>query len=325
MPRRVLISECVLPIFRSVIAEQRYHQDVLQIVTPIRDPNPFDYGRLMLVSAIWGASFICIEIALADFSPFAIATWRLFIASLIILFVCYQKGLRIPRDGRSLILLGAIGFLNGTVPFTLIGWGQQTVDPATTALLLATSPFVALLLNHFMTTDDRFTLNRLVGLTVGFIGVSLLFVQEIVFEGNGLTGMLAIMVASACYTLSAILIRRLQGVPGLVIVAGSTLISSLPMLPFLLWWYPPWEQQTSFSSLTALLFLAIGPTAIAYVLRTQIVQINGAVFMSTVGYLIPLFAVLWSWLFFAETPTIIMGTAMIFVFTGIFLGRKSAA
>jgi len=294
-------------------------------VTPIRDPNILDYGRLLLVSAIWGSSFICVEIALADFSPFAIATWRLFIASLIILLVCYQKGLRIPTDPRSLMLFGAIGFLNGTVPFTLIGWGQQSVDSATAALLLATSPFVALLLNHFLTTDDRFTPNRLIGLTIGFFGVSLLFVQEIVLEGNGLFSMLAIILAAACYTLSAIFIRRLQGVPGLVIVAGSTLISSVPMLPFLFWWYPPWQQETSTGSLTALAFLAIGPTAIAYVLRTQIVQLNGAVFMSTVGYLIPLFAVLWSWLFFSETPTIMMGMAMFFVFAGIFLGRKTAA
>ncbi len=279
----------------------------------------------MLVSAIWGSSFICIELALADFSPFAIATWRLFIASLIIVFICHQKGLRIPTDRRSLTLLGGIGFLNGTVPFTLIGWGQQSVDSATAAILLATSPFVALLLNHFLTTDDRFTINRMIGLIIGFVGVSLIFVQEIVLEGNGILGMLAIILAGACYTLSAIMIRRLNGVPGLVIVAGSTLIASLPMLPFLFWWYPPWQQAASASSFLALLFLAVGPTAVAYVLRTQIVQLNGAVFMSTVGYLIPLFALLWSWLFFSETPTIMMGMAMLFVFAGIFLGRRKTA
>jgi len=297
-------------------------QDFLHLVTSIRTPNPADFLRLFVVSAVWGASFICNNIALIDFSPLAITSWRVVLAALVILVICRKMKLSIPLDRKSLGLFTIIGILNSIVPFTLIGWGQQSVNSAVTALLIATSPFVTLILSHFMTSDDRFTTNRLIGLVVGFSGVAVLFGHGIVIAGNSAAGMLAIILASACYALSSLLIRKLAHLRSMVIVAGSLLISGVVLLPVLLWQFPPWEQQASSSSVFALLFLAIFPTATAYVLRAQIVRLNGAVFMSNAGYLIPLFATLWAWLFLSEIPSAIMWVAMLLIFIGIFIGQR---
>jgi len=293
-------------------------------VTPIRKPLPVDFGLLLLVSAIWGFTFICNDIALDHFRPLAIACWRIALAGLIVFFICRIRQLKMPTDKRSLVTLACIGALNGLVPFTLIGWGQQTVDSALTALLLTTSPFVTLLLSHFMTGDDRFSWNRLSGLMIGFVGVAILFGQEILLSGNNVFGMLAIMLAAACYSLSAMLIRKLAHLPSLVIVTGSLVAMCCLAVPLLVWLYPPWQQETSTKSLLALVFLAIFPTAIAYVLRAHIVRVNGAVFMSNVGYLIPLFAALWSWIFLGEIPKAVMWLAMALIFAGIYLGQRSA-
>ncbi len=292
-------------------------------MTPIRKPLPADFGPLFLVSAIWGSSFICNDIALAHFRPLAIACWRILLAGLVVLLITRIMQLKIPRDKYSLILLTGIGALNGLVPFTLIGWGQQTVNSAVTALLITTSPFVTLLLSHYMTGDDRFSWNRLLGLLIGFLGVAVLFGQEILLSGNSVFGMLAIMLAAACYSMSALLIRKLSHLPSLVIVSGSLLSMCVLALPLVLWFFPPWQQETSAKSLLALVFLALFPTAIAYVLRAQIVRVNGAVFMSTAGYLIPLFAALWSWLFLDEVPAPIMWVAMALIFAGIYLGQRA--
>lgn len=212
--------------------------------------------------------------------------------------------------------------MNTLVPFTLIGWGQLTVDSATTALLLALTPFVTLLLSHFYTRDDRFSWNRLGGLCTGFTGVFLLFAHEALFSGGALIGMITIVLASSLYAVSALIIRQLAHLPSLVIVAGSLGITSVVALPLLLINYPPWQQTATSSSMLALGFLALGPTAFAYVLRAQIVQLNGAVFMSNAGFLIPLFASLWAWLFFADVPTTVMWAAMTLIFVGIYLGQR---
>ncbi len=275
-----------------------------------------------MVSAIWGSSFICIDIALADFSPLAITCWRVILAAVAIILLCGYSKLTIPTDRSTLGLFALIGVLNSLIPFTLIGWGQQTVDSAVAALLIATTPFSTLLLSHFMTGDDRFSWNRMSGVVIGFFGVALLFGHELVFSGNSAMGMLAMLLAACCYSFSSLLIRRLAHLPSLIIVAGSLLVTSIVLVPLLLWLYPPWEQQASTRSILALGFLAIGPTAIAYVLRAQIVRRTGAVFMSNAGYLIPLFAALWSWIFLSEVPTTVMCVAMVLIFLGIFLGQR---
>jgi len=244
------------------------------------------------------------------------------LATLVILAVCRHLGLHIPSDLRSLGLFALIGVMNSVVPFTLIGWGQQTVNSAVAALLIAASPFITLILSHFMTGDDRFSSNRLIGLLFGFAGVVVLFGHGLVVAGNSAAGMLAVILAAACYSLSSLLIRKLAHLRSLVIVAGSLSISCGLLLPILLWRFPPWQQEASVSSIAALAFLAIFPTAVAYVLRARIVQLNGAVFMSNAGYLIPLFATLWAWLFLAEVPLPIMWLAMLLIFTGIYLGQR---
>lgn len=287
----------------------------------LRKPVMIDYIRLMIASAIWGSSFISIEIALADFSPVAIATYRIAFAAILLLLVCQWKGQKVDLNTRTLYLFAAIGLLNSVVPFSLIGWGQLRIDSATTAILLTSSPFITLLLSHFMTRDDRFTWNKLAGLIIGFLGVFVLLWNGVVEGSGGFPGMLAVIVAAACYSLSSILIRRLGKMPSLVLVAGTLAAGALVLVPVLLIYYPPWQQPYQASSLMALLYLALGPTAIAYVLRAQIVQINGAVFMSNVGYLIPLFAVLWGWLFLGQHPSVLMWLALALVLVGIALGQ----
>ncbi len=288
----------------------------------LRDPLLADYLRLLFAAAIWGTTFLCIEIALLDFSPSAIAAYRILLGALLLLMVCFWRGQRIALEGRTLWLLAGIGVLNSVVPFILIGWGQLRIDSSTTGILLASSPFATLLLSHFMTPDDRFAWHKLVGLMLGFAGVCVLFGKGLEQGGGTFTGMLAVVLAGCCYSLASILIRRLGSVPSLALAAGMLVCASAIMLPVLIWLDPPWQQSYSVNSVGALIFLAIGPTAVGYVLRAQIVKFNGAVFMSNVGYLIPLFAVFWAWLLLDEQPTVTMLVALALILSGIALGQS---
>lgn len=292
----------------------------------LRKPTLGDYARLLGASALWGSSFLLNEVALTDFSPIAIATYRITLAAVALCLICYWLGLRVQLDRRTALLLVAIAILNSVVPFSLIGWGQLRIDSATTAILLASSPFSTLLLSHFMTRDDRFTWRKLIGLMFGFLGVVLLLGLGARQGQGSLAGMLVVIMASACYSLSSLLIRRLNGMNTLLLVAASLAAGAIMLLPIMLFMYPPWQQSYHSASLIALASLAIGPTAIAYVLRAQIVQLNGAVFMSNVGYLIPLFAVLWGWLFLSQKPSFVMWLALSLILGGIAVGqwRKSS-
>lgn len=289
----------------------------------LRKPVLTDYVRLLSVSAIWGATFLLNAVALVDFAPVAIAGYRIILAALVLCAVCLWRQVGVRLTSHTALLLLAIGLLNSVVPFSLIGWGQLHVDSATTAILLASSPFSTLLLSHFMTRDDRFSWSKLIGLIVGFVGVLVLLSQGLRQGSESFSGMVLIVLAACCYSLSSLLIRRLGAMPSLFLVATSLASGALILLPVLIWWYPPWQQTFSASSAGAMLSLAIGPTAIAYVLRAQIVQLNGAVFMSNVGYLIPLFAVGWGWLFLGQQPSLVMIVALVLILVGIAVGQKS--
>lgn len=292
------------------------------IVNSLRKPTTLDVLRLLAVSAIWGSAFMCIAISLRDFSPIAIAGWRVSIAAAVVLLICRWQGLAIPTDKRSLMLLATVGLFNSAIPFSLVGWGQlQGIDSATTALLISASPFATLLFSHFMTQDDRFTWFKMIGMVIGFSGVVVLLSGEIAGGGSAV-GMLAILSASFCYAFSTLMIRKLGSIPGLVIVAGALTVSSIVLMPLVLVFYPPSSQATSFESVAALLYLAMLPTALAYYLRTRITQINGATFMSNVGYLIPFFAVIWGWLFLNEIPQLNLLLALVLICGGIALGQK---
>ncbi|MFK7860163.1 MAG: DMT family transporter [Granulosicoccus sp.] len=288
----------------------------------LREPLLVDYLRLLSAAAIWGATFLCNEIALADFSPVSITAYRIILAALLLLIICYGRGQSIPCDLKTLGLLSVIGVLNSVVPFMLIGWGQLSIDSATTGILLASSPFATLLLSHFLTRDDRFAWNKLFGLTLGFIGVCALLGQGLQQGSDTFAGMLAVILAGCCYALSSVLIRRLGSIPSFALAAGTLLCAGAVMLPLLLLFDSPWEQDYRRSTIAALLFLAIGPTAIGYVLRAQIVKLNGAVFMSNVGYLIPVFAVLWGWVFLSNRPSSIMLFSLCLILAGIALGQN---
>lgn len=283
--------------------------------------GPRAYLELVLVSAIWGSAFLCNALALEDLTPLEIAAWRLMLASVGMLILMRAGGHRFPRDRRVLGTLVAIGALNGAAPFVLIGWGQQSVASSVTGILIATSPFVTLVIAHFSRGNERFTAERVVGLLMGFAGVVVLFGGEGLGASDPVR-MAAICLAAACYAWSAVLIRTLLGLPNLVIVSGTVVSASALLLPALLVLNPPWQASAGGTAMAAVLFLALGPTGIAYLMRTRLVQRNGPVFMSAAGYLIPLFAVFWGWVFLGERPSWRVLLALLLILLGIAVSQS---
>lgn len=243
------------------------------------------------------------------------------LATVLVLIICAYRKVTLPKDARIWMLFTGIGLLNSAVPFTLIGWGQQTVDSATTALLIATTPFSTLLLSHWMTKDDTITRYKLLGLIMGFVGVVVLIGRDATMNPGSVTGMLVILFAACCYSFSSLLIRQLSDLRTFAIVAGSLITSCCVLIPAVILFSPPWQQTGSTAAWSAVVFLAIGPTAAAYLLRAEIVKLNGAVFMSNAGYLIPLFAVLWAWLLLGEWPALTTWLAMGLILSGVAVGR----
>ena len=247
---------------------------------------------------------MCIEVALKDFSPFSIAAWRIVIATAALIPLVLGMSFSFPRDQKTWLLFLATGLLYNAVPFTLISWGQQFITSGTTSIVIASGTFISLLLSHFLTHDDRFTLPKFAGVTIGFSGVVVLTgVEALDGSSEAVLGQLAIVAAVTFYILSSLIVRRITGVPPLVMSAGILATSSVYMAPAVLLFDNPFPSSPEWSSVIALFFLGLVPTAFAYMLRIQIVHQVGTTFLSQVSLLIPMFGLFWGWLFLDEIPT----------------------
>lgn len=285
----------------------------------LRQGHAGDYAKLMALAAIWGSAFMLIALALEGFPPMAVAALRVVIGAAALMAVGLLRGESWPRGRRLWFWIALVGGLNTALPFSLISWGQQGVEAGRAAILMATVPFVTLLLSHISTHDDRISGAKLFGLTLGVSGVILVIgLDALTAEGQSLAGQLAIMGAACCYAVSNVLTRsKLSHLPSALGTGAFLLTASLYMGPGLVFFWWPETSPQSWEPYGAVVALGLAPTALAYTLRFQLIRDVGSTFLSQVGYLVPVFGVLWAWVILGEVPALTTLGALALILLGI--------
>ena len=284
-------------------------------------PKISDYLQLLILSAIWGSSFLAIEIAIENISPFLVAFGRISCATIFLIFVIFYKNYSFPKDKRTWYILIVAGILNNAVPFFLISWGQQYIDSSTAAIMLSCGPFIALVLSHYATQDEKFSIYKLISVALGFIGVFILVGGNIVNQNvDAIYGQLAVLLATIGYISAGLLIRKLRHINAVICSTSMFLTATIVMLPFVSV-YEIMNVDFSGNSALTIVYLAVFPTAIASLVRVQLVQRVGVQFMSQVAYLIPIFAIFWAWIFLSELPTANAWIALFLILLGLVIRR----
>jgi drug/metabolite transporter (DMT)-like permease len=255
--------------------------------------KPNEWALLIILSIFWGGSFFFTEIALRDFQPFTLVFLRISIAALILIIVVYLSGRHLPvslKTWRGYIIMGLI---NNAIPFSLIVWGQTRIESGVASILNATAPIFTVLLAHLLTSDERLTIPKIMGVLVGFIGVYLMMMPELNngFSWRGL-GQLAVLGAASSYSFAAIFGKRFKHIPAVVNSAGMLLCSSIIMLPLVIIIDAPWSLRPSFEAVSALLGIAVISTVAAYLLYFHLLSAAGATNVLLVTFLIPVSALL---------------------------------
>jgi len=291
-------------------------------VKTLKAVNSFDYLKLLFLSSIWAGSFICIEIALEQYSFLFIAFIRIFFAALFFLPIIYYKKLSFPKDSKTWAIIILASLLNNSLPFSLLAWGQQYVTASTASIVLAVGPFIALVLSHFVTKDEKFTFFKLLGVVFGFLGIVLLLADGFKSEDpNAFYGQIAILFASMGYIVSGLLLRKLHNTSTIITSTSMFICASLILFPFVLYFDAFIYESYLNTSFYALIFLALIPTAFASIIRIKIIQSVGVQFMSLVTYLIPLFTIFWAFIIFDESPKDITYISLFLVLLGLFIRK----
>lgn len=287
----------------------------------ILKPTFIDYFGLFALSAIWGSAFIAVEYSLENHPPLLVAFGRILIAAVFLLSLIYIKKLNFPKDKKTLTILFFVGILNNAIPFYLISWGQQFINASTASIMLAVGPFITLVLSHYITHDEKFTFIKLVGVIFGFLGVFVLLGDDFINQRHdSLYGEIAMLFATLGYISSGLLIRKISHIPTLVCSASMFIVATIFLLPFI-FLIPLENIELNTVYILPIIYLGIVPSAIASLIRVKMVQKVGVQFMSQVAYLIPIFAIFWSWIFFAQLPKQTAWIALSLVLLGLFIKR----
>ena len=252
-----------------------------------------EWGMLILLSIFWGGSFFFTEVALRDFQPFTLVFLRVSLAALILIGVVYIKGQRMPGSLRVWLAFFIMGVLNNALPFSLIVWGQTRIESGVASILNATTPIFTVIIAHLLTSDERLTMRKFLGVLIGFGGVYIMMQPELRdgFSWRGL-GQAAVIGAAVSYGCAAIFGKRLKKTSPVVNSAGMLTCSSLMMLPFAVIIDSPWSVSPSLPAAAAVLGIAVISTALAYLLYFRILAAAGATNVLLVTFLIPISALL---------------------------------
>ena len=251
--------------------------------------GPAEWLLLLALAMLWGGSFFFAKLALAELHPFTLVLGRVGLAALALNIVVRARGQQIPTAWRSWSAFLVMGALNNLVPFSLIFWGQTEIASGLASILNATTPLFGVILAHFLTKDERMTVERLGGVLLGLLGVAVMIGPE-ALAGLSLhvIAQIAVLGAALSYALAGIFGRRFAGMPPLVTAAGQLTGTTLMMLPIALAVDRPWTLPLpTLGTWSALAALALLSTAAAYVIYFRILATAGATNLLLVTFLIP--------------------------------------
>jgi drug/metabolite transporter (DMT)-like permease len=273
--------------------------------------RPADYGRLVLLAAIWGASFLFMRVAAPALGAIATAEGRVLIGGLALLAWFRIAGFD-ARFATHWRVYALVGLINSAIPFALYAFAAIHLPASLLSVLNSTAPMFGLAWGALL-AGERVTLRKTAGLAAGGAGVALI-TQPGGAGASPLFGWAVAAALAACcaYGLTGAVLRRLgQGVPPMGIAVGNQLAAALFLAP-LLAVYPP-SALPSGVVLANLLGLAILASAVAYLLYFRLIADLGGTRALTVTYLIPVFGVLWGALFLGESlpPGLLGGGALI--------------
>ena len=267
--------------------------------------GPMDWGLLVLLSLLWGASFLFVGIAVQELPVLTIIALRVSLAALVLWGIALFCGHQLPRGRKTWQAFLALGLLNNVIPFGLIVFGQQTIGAGLAAILNATTPLWTVLVAALFLADERFSKQKLFGVLLGLVGVIVMVGPDsLAGISRNLGAQLAVLGATLSYAFASVFGRRFAAakISPLHTALGQVTASSFILMPLALMIDTPWASALpSQATIFAILGLAVLSTAGGYLLFFNILERAGATNVSLVTLLIPPSAIAMGMWFLKET------------------------
>ncbi len=291
--------------------------------TAISKPTLGNWLSILTLGLVWGGAFLGIALTLRGYGPVQTATGRLMLGAIamiaIALLLPRSDGPRPTRAHVPYFLL--IGFFGAALPFLLLSWGQTRVSSGFAGVAMSSVALFVLPLAHFFVPGDTLNWRKGAGFLLGFLGVVILLGPGLVTEGwSGpeTLGRLACLGAACCYAIGSLTTRLAPPVDPIALALSQLVVGAAFLFPFMLA-TEGFPTEFPRAPTLALLALALLPTALAAYLRVTVIRSAGPTFMSSVGFQVPIWAVIFGILILGEPVSKSLFIALALILAGMAL------
>jgi drug/metabolite transporter (DMT)-like permease len=263
---------------------------------------------------MWGSSYVFIKLGVETLPTFTLIAARLGIGLALLVTVVAIAGERLPREPRIYGHLVVMSVVNIALPFALITTAERSVDSALAAVLNGAVPLFVIVLAALFLHDEPLTVNRVVGLGVGYLGVIVLVSRSLGASGSTLTSELALVLSTISYGAGAVYARRnMRGIPPMIPALFQVGFAFVIVSVIALFTEQPWTVSWSRDAIVAVLWLGILGSGFAYLANFRLLARVGATRTSLVAYLLPIVGIVSGALVFGEVvdSRIVIGTILI--------------
>jgi drug/metabolite transporter (DMT)-like permease len=248
------------------------------------------WTAFVALGIIWGLPYFFIKVAVQEVSPFTLAFSRVVLATMILLPIAWRRGaLRSLAEHKAAIV--AFGLIEFAIPFSMISLGERWISSSVTGILIAMVPLSIALIQRFFGIREALGAWRVVGLTIGFIGVAALLGTGAISGALGWAGVGCMLVSTICYAVGPLIIQRhLSGLDSIGPLAASLGVASIILLIPATLEFP--SSLPTANALVSIAVLGIVCTAIAMLLMFYLVRDAGASRASVITYINPVVATL---------------------------------
>lgn len=258
--------------------------------------NKGEWLMLLLLSVLWGGSFFFGGFLIKTLPPFTIVFLRVGLAAVILNVLVMALGMRMPGSRPVWLAFFGMGLLNNAIPFCLVVWSQNYIASGLAAILNATTPISTVIVAHLLTSDEKMTGNRLLGVVIGFFGVVVLIGPDSLKGlGTNVLAQVAVLMAAICYTFAGVFGRRFKvmGIDPIMTATGQVTASAVLLLPVALLIDHPWTfAMPTLPAWAAIVGSSALSTALGYVLYFRLLATAGATNLLLVTLLIPVSAII---------------------------------
>ena len=296
-----------------------------------------DWLIFLALGFCWGTSYLFIKIGVQSLPPFTLIAGRLGIGALLLGAVLVAARERLPRDPAVYRHFVMMAILNIAIPFTLITWGEQSIDSALAAILTATVPLFTIVVAALVLSDEPITANRLAGLVIGFFGVVVLTARSTAATGTDATGVaggpgqlggeLALVGASVSYAVGNVYARHfVRGQRPMISAFFQVFLALLIVAGLAVLLERPGTVVARSDALLAVVWLGVFGSGVAYLLFFRLLAAWGSTRSSLVAYLLPIVGIVAGGLVLREEvdAQVLAGTALIIGGVGLVNSRFGA-